>query len=239
MHKDNSNNNDNSDHDNDDSSASLPLSVDAGNGNRVARRSASSPSNASFDYQSLPDNRLKFRNINVSGPLISVFSAGAPFNDAAALPGVSPCASPRAVHDEERRSYSCATCSLLVLLVVLDVSEISVTPTDVRTAAVRAPCRGTFSLADSQPVSAKKRKKKDRSLISHRTGGRGEKPEASVSDVSERLERVVAHVSTFRVPGGSIHPFECQHVPSRRNNWISSPTRCWRIRCRRRELYYE
>lgn len=53
--------------------------------------------------------------------------------------------------------YSCATCSLFVLLVVvLDVSEISVTPTDVRTAAVKALCNGTLSLvAISQPVSTK------------------------------------------------------------------------------------
>lgn len=42
---------------------------------------------------------------------------------------------------------------------MLDVSEISVTPTDVRTAAVRALCRGTLSLAVSQPVSVKKKGK--------------------------------------------------------------------------------
>lgn len=91
----------------------------------------------------------------------------------------------------------------MVLLVVLDVSEISVTPTDVRTAAVRAPCRGTFSLADSQPVSAKVE-----GFISHLK-------EKGKQEANVRLrcpERIVAFVERV---AGIFSSFECQHVPSR------------------------
>ena len=49
--------------------------------------------------------------------------------------------------------YSCATCSLLVLPDVFDAREISVTPTDVCTAAVSALWRGMLSLVSSHPVS--------------------------------------------------------------------------------------
>lgn len=117
--------------------------------------------------------------------------------------------------------YNCATCSLLVLLVVLDVNEISVTPTDVRTAAVRAPCMGTFSLADSQPVSAKRKEEKRKSnrFISHRVvEGRKTGNERWAMPRTHCRARSRALSLPPREGGGtegSCRCSQCQHVPSR------------------------